>query len=144
INEVGLKFVIFPTPQWDFSAGGQRWTVGSDPITGNMIDMVANWDGSWRVTMNTAVMVGSTIEETALANFPPRNGSSGTGGGVNANPVAAGSALPIYGDGDEHGLVLYHFGLSVAVDPGARQIYPTMTVASAHEAAFAKQLITHQ
>jgi hypothetical protein len=141
----GLPFVVFPTPHWDFTAAdGARWTVGEKPVNGNAIDMLVTWDGAWRVTMALAPMVGSTLEETALAAFPPSSapaGEGGTGGGASASPIAAGVALPVYGGGDSHGLVLYHFGVAVAADAGARQLYPTMTVASAHEAALAAQLM---
>ena len=141
---MGLKFVVFPTLQWSFSAAdGQQWTARWKPINGNPTDMLVQWDGSWQVSMVSSVMVGSTLEETALANFPSSDSGGGTGGGAIADPIAAGMALPISGNGDAHGLALFHFGLVVAADAGARQMYPTMTVASAHEAAFAAQLIAH-
>jgi hypothetical protein len=145
LQGVGLPFVVFPTPQWSFTeADGAQWTVGEQPVTGNPIDMLVTWDGAWRVTIATAPMVGSTLEETALASFPPSTapgGEGGTGGGAIASPIATGMALPVFGGGDSHGLVLYHFGVAVAADAGAQQLYPRMTVASANEAALAAQLV---
>ncbi len=146
LNGEGLPFVVFPTPRWVFTASGQRWTVEEKPVSGNAIDLLALWQGGWRVTLSAPAMVGSTLEETALASFPPSSaegGAGGTGGGVAAKPIAAGMALPVYGTGTTHGLVLYHFGVAVAADAGARLLYPSMTVASAHEAALAAQLVGH-
>jgi hypothetical protein len=140
----GLHLVIFPTPQWQFTApSGQQWTIGEKPTNGNAIDILINWNGSLQVAVVSGILVASTGLEVAMANFPPSSLPGGAGGGSGcaaAAPPAQGCVIKVFGGTASDGLVLYHFGVSVAANAAAQQLYPSMPVASPHEAALAAQL----
>lgn len=144
----GLHLTIYPVMQWQYAPpGGTPITSRQGPSAGSNVDISVNWSSNaWQVAVSPT-MPNSAALEDALLLYPSSaatpGGSYGTVGAALASPAAAGSATLVFGGGIDQahaGIVLYHNGVVLAANAAARQLFPTMAVASPREAALAAQL----
>ncbi|MFI5274852.1 MAG: hypothetical protein ACHQ4H_17615 [Ktedonobacterales bacterium] len=153
VPSAGWHLSIDPLTQWQYTPpGGGPITSTQGPSSGSNVDIAVQWNGAmrvsngaWQVTVS-AEMAHSTMEENAMLLYPPStapgNSYASIGAAV-ATPAAAGAVSLAWASSSDQAhaaIVLYHNGAVVAANAAARQLFPTMAVASDAEATLAAQL----
>jgi len=140
-----------PDGGWDVQAHALlRWTFidaqGAISVADD-IDIARNlsvrWDGSWSV----AVEDSGDMCELAFERLPTPQGVEGySAAGTNSAPnLADGCLITLQHDSGTGtptpvtALLLYRVGVLLATNAAAQQLFPSLTVASAHERALAQQ-----
>jgi hypothetical protein len=139
----GLHLVMFPVPRWQYTPPGSApVTTNEAPANGNAIDVAANWTGSgWQVAV-APTLISSTLLEVPsvrLDKLLAANTGWGESGAVWSAPAAEGGLI-FAGVTDTNGWVLYHFGVLVACNAEAHQVFPSLPLAGSHELSVARQL----
>jgi hypothetical protein len=143
----GWHLTIYPMMQWRYTPPGSATiTSRQGPSAGSNVDISVNWiNSTWRVAVSPQMPNSAALEDALLLlpNPATPGGSYGTVGAALATPLAAGSAFLAFGgaiDQAHAGIVFYHNGVVLAANSAARQLFPSMAVASPREAALAAQL----
>lgn len=139
----GIHLIMSPVPVWSYTPPGSvPVTTQEGPSTGNAIDVAANWTGAgWQVAVAPALVSSTLLEvpSVRLDKLLAANTGWSEGGAAVASPAAEGGLI-FAGVTDLNGWVLYHFGVLVACNAEAHQVFPSLPLAGAHELAVAQQL----
>lgn len=163
----GWQLSVQTAPQWRYTGDGGATQVVTTPApiselmqgqpTGNLLTFSVGWaNGDWQVALPSGVPQNEVPDlECAIVTqtLPPLNSTNGGNGfGVSyvpsgvATQMADGCAVtvtPLNSDSTpvaRPALLLLRFGALIAANGEAHQLYPTLPVANAREAALAQQL----